>query len=61
MRRDGSLNTEENVLFYFKQLINGFKDLYKHNIIHRDIKPDNILAHNNTLKIGDFGLSQQLF
>jgi serine/threonine protein kinase len=24
-------------------------------IIHRDIKPDNILMHNNKIKIGDFG------
>ena len=30
---------EEDILKYFKQILNAFKDLYKNNIIHRDIKP----------------------
>jgi serine/threonine protein kinase len=34
---------------------------HRHKIIHRDIKPANIFVHNQTLKVGDFGLSQQLF
>jgi serine/threonine-protein kinase ULK/ATG1 len=27
-------------------------------MIHRDIKPDNILIHNGDFKIADFGLSK---
>ncbi len=29
-----------------------------HKLIHRDIKPDNILIEGSTLKIGDFGISK---
>lgn len=51
---------EENVKYYFKQLIDGIKYLNKHKIIHRDIKPKNILLTDNkkTLKICDFGLAK---
>ena len=27
------------------------------DIIHRDIKPGNIMVKNNTIKIGDFGFA----
>ena len=29
-------------------------------VIHRDLKPDNILVSNNSLKIGDFGFAKKL-
>jgi serine/threonine protein kinase len=29
-------------------------------VIHRDLKPDNILIRNNSLKIGDFGFAKNL-
>lgn len=38
------------------QLARGLKDLYKLEIYHRDIKPDNIFKVNGTWKIGDLGL-----
>jgi serine/threonine protein kinase len=45
-------------------LIDGYSDLYKNNILHRDIKPDNIyLSSTNldvaVLKLADFGLSKE--
>ena len=63
MRRlyeQGRINSQEEVLHYFKQILNAFMDLQKMNFIHRDIKPENILVDNGVLKIADFGLSRQL-
>jgi negative regulator of PHO system len=44
---------------YFRQLINGVKQCHDHDIIHRDIKLENILydEESDSVKIIDFGLS----
>ena len=36
-------------------LLEAFKVLNKYNIMHRDLKPDNIFFHNGDIKLGDFG------
>lgn len=50
---------EERILYYMTQLRDGLKYLLKNNVIHRDLKPKNILLTNNykTLKIADFGFA----
>jgi len=51
---------EEISRTYFKQLISAVAEMHKHNITHRDIKPQNTLLDENfNLKICDFGLSKQ--
>ena len=34
--------------------------LHSHKIVHRDLKADNIMSHNGTYKIIDFGFSKKL-
>ena len=44
-------------LHFLKQIAVGLRDAHVENIVHRDIKPDNVLINRKgVLKIADFGL-----
>ncbi|KAL7594501.1 serine/threonine-protein kinase GRIK1 [Lactuca sativa] len=44
---------------YLRDIVSGLMYLHSHNIVHGDIKPDNLLVTaTGTVKIGDFSVSQ---
>jgi [calcium/calmodulin-dependent protein kinase] kinase len=50
--------TEKQICNYFRQTVLGIEYLHSIGIIHRDIKPDNLLiGEDDNLKISDFGIS----
>ena len=42
----------------FRDILEGFKEMNSHCIIHRDIKPPNIYISEGIYKIGDFGFAK---
>ena len=57
VRKKNSTFSNNKKISLFKQIINPLIYCHSKNIIHGDIKPDNILLHNNVPIIIDFGLS----
>jgi len=52
---------EEDVLIWFVQMVFGLQYIHKKNILHRDLKTQNIfVTSQNLIKIGDFGISKSL-
>lgn len=44
---------------YKRQILEGIAWCHEHKIMHRDIKPQNILLKDKVIKIADFGLAKQ--
>ena len=64
VQKNGSLQ-EGTALYIAIQICEGLKDFHKKGLVHRDIKPDNIMiseydAHLPNIKIVDFGGGKQI-
>ena len=53
--------SEKTAKFLFRQIILGIKYIHEQNIVHRDIKLENLLIDlNNNVKICDFGIGRRI-
>lgn len=51
--------SEDDVVGYLVQILQGVEYLHSRRVLHLDLKPDNIMVTNlNTIKIVDFGSAQ---
>jgi len=59
LMKSGERHDVESILKWMCQLCDGLHFAHEHGVIHRDIKPDNlILLKNGTVKITDFGIAR---
>ena len=49
---------EDEIIFITKQILNGFEELRRLKVMHRDVKLANIFLHNDRVIIGDFGFAK---
>ncbi|XP_037720926.1 twitchin isoform X30 [Drosophila subpulchrella] len=60
---EGYVMTEAEVINYMRQICEGIRHMHEKNIIHLDIKPENIMCQTRSstnVKLIDFGLATRL-
>jgi formylglycine-generating enzyme required for sulfatase activity/tRNA A-37 threonylcarbamoyl transferase component Bud32 len=55
---NGRAPSHEKALEMMTGILSGIEHLHSRNVVHRDLKPDNILLQNNFPRITDFGISR---
>ncbi len=51
---------EARVRNWCYQILQGLAYVHKHGFFHRDMKPENLLANKESVKIADFGLAREI-
>lgn len=49
---------ESEAIKVMKQIMNGFVELRKYNVMHRDLKLSNLFLNDETVVVGDFGFAK---
>jgi formylglycine-generating enzyme required for sulfatase activity/serine/threonine protein kinase len=57
-RHAGAAPTLESAVEMCRGILNGLEHLHLRGIVHRDVKPDNILLQGDTPRLADFGVSR---
>lgn len=58
LKESNNILTTEEIIYYFSEISLAIQGMHDMKMIHRDLKPDNILlTSNNKIKITDFGIS----
>lgn len=52
---------EDQTILFSYQLLSALSYIHSNSIIHRDVKPHNLLIRNNELKLADFGLARSTY
>ena len=52
---------EDRATEIFTEICNGFLSLVREGIVHRDVKPANIMLSKKHAKIGDFGFAKKKY
>lgn len=50
--------SENEAVYFLMQILNGFKELLKNRIMHRDVKLANMFLYDDWVIIGDFGFAK---
>lgn len=58
--RNGAYLAEESIRSMVFQVLRGLHHMHSNGIMHRDMKPENLLVTGNTVKIADFGLAREI-
>jgi serine/threonine-protein kinase ULK/ATG1 len=57
LKKHKKLSQDES-LYFLMQIMNGFRELHKYKIMHRDFKLANIFLNEDSIVIGDFGFAK---
>lgn len=59
MKDRDKLFSESKIRNIIYQVLQGLAYMHKSGYFHRDMKPENLLVHRDTVKIADFGLAKE--